>query len=80
MLDHYIKDTDIEIHCDVSYRQQHVLCLPWTAKTTAKNCLKQENNESGAVYTAMQERQAMFFGCMMRREAFESIMTRKITG
>ena len=48
--------------------------IPWIARVTNNDCLK-EANETRTLYTTIRRRQTAFFGHVMRREALENIVT-----
>ena len=53
---------------------RRMLRIPWTARVTNNDCLK-EANETRTLYTTIGKRQTAFFGHVVRREALENIVT-----
>ena len=53
---------------------RQMLRIPWTARVTNNDCLK-EANETRTLYTTIRKRQTTFFGHVMRRETLENIVT-----
>ena len=53
---------------------RRMLRIPWTARVTNDDCLKQAN-ETRTLYTTIRQRQTAFLGHVMRREALENIVT-----
>ena len=53
---------------------RRMLRIPWIARVTNIDCLK-EANETRQLYTTIRKRQTAFFGHVMRRGALENIVT-----
>ena len=53
---------------------RRMLRIPWTARVTNIDCLK-EANETKTLYTTIRKRQTAFFGHVMRRDALENFVT-----